>query len=169
MPAVYLGKVNLHWCSECNLPLVEKGNCSICGVEGERVKITPPGDVRPAFNTDIELIKDTIDKQWGEGYSEYVIPDGKIVLLNSSPDVDRMDEVIIDGKVRGILRYSMDRKLDSREPFVFLIRPWDNLPAPEKRFVVMDKGAVKPILNGASALVPGILDGDEDTCSAVQS
>ncbi|MFO8109323.1 MAG: phosphoadenosine phosphosulfate reductase family protein [Thermoplasmata archaeon] len=162
MPALYLGKVNLHWCGECELPLVEKGDCNICGTKGEPVKITPPGDVRPAFKKDIELIRDTVDRQWGEGYSEHVIPPGKIAVLNSSPDIDRMDEVVIDGKVIGILRYSVERKLEKKEPFVFLIRPWEDLPSPDKGYVVMDKGAVKPILKGASALAPGILKGDEN-------
>ncbi len=128
---------------------------------GQPVKITPPGDVRPAFDSDIQLIRKTIDRQWGEGYSKYVIPDDKVVLLNNSPDVDRMDEVIVDGKVRGILRYCVDRKIDNKEPFVFLIRPWETLPTPKKGYVVMDKGAVKPISNGASALAVGILEADE--------
>ncbi len=162
MPAVYLGKINIHWCSECDIPLVEKGECGICSNQGVSVKVTPPGDVRPAFDKDIELIRKTIDKQWGDGYSEHVLPEDKIVLLNNSPNIDRMDEVIYDGKVRGILRYSLDRKLEGKDPYVFILRPWKGLPEPKKRYVYMDKGAVKPILNGASALAPGILDADED-------
>lgn len=162
MPAVYLGKVNLHWCDTCDLPLVEKGTCGACGSKGRPVKITPPGDVRPAFQKDLELIRDTIDRQWGEGYGEQVIPDNKVILLNSSPDMDRMDEVVVDGKVRGILRYSLERKLAGREPYVFLIRPWSELSPPERGFVVMDQGAVKPILGGASALAVGILQAHED-------
>ena len=36
-----------------------------------------------------------------------VIPDDRVVLLNKAPDIDRMDEVILDGEVTGTLRYSL--------------------------------------------------------------
>lgn len=162
MSIVRLGKLHLHWCEKCNIPLVEKGECSTCGNNGKKVKITPPGDVRPAFEEDISLIRTTIDKQWGEGYSEKIFSDDKIVILNKSPALDRMDEVIVDGTVIGNLRYNLKKKAECKEPYEFIIRPWENMPVPEEGFVVIDEGAVGPISNGGSVLVPGIIEIDED-------
>ncbi len=161
MPAVYLGKVHLHWCFNCNIPLVEKSNCGICSEEGEPVKITPPGDVRPAFEHDLDLIRNTIDRQWGEGYWKNIIPENKLVLLNSCPAEDRMDEVIVDGKVRGIIRYVVEDRIKNKEPYSFILRPHGEMPRPTKGYAVVDKGAVDPIKNGASALAPGIIDADQ--------
>ncbi len=160
MSIVRLGKLHLHWCEDCNLPLVEKGKCSKCGSEGSKVNITPPGDVRPAFDRDISLIRETIDRQWGDGYSEGLFSEDKIILLNKSPSLDRMDEVIIDGRVIGNLRYNLRKKAKGRPPYEFIIRPWRSMPEPKKGFVVIDQGAVKPIADGGSVLVPGIVDID---------
>ncbi|MGM0510178.1 MAG: phosphoadenosine phosphosulfate reductase family protein [Thermoplasmatota archaeon] len=162
MSIVRLGKLHLHWCDDCNLPLVEKGGCSRCGSEGRKVNITPPGDVRPAFGSDISLIRDTIDRQWGDGYSEKLFSDDKIILLNKSPALDRMDEVIIDGRVIGNLRYNLRKKAKGKSPYEFILRPWKSMPEPKKGFVVIDQGAVKPISKGGSVLVPGIIDIDEE-------
>ncbi len=162
MSIVRLGKIHLHWCENCNLPLVEKGTCGICSSEGVKVKITPPGDVRPAFDLDKELIKKTINRQWGQIYFQRVFGEKEIILLNNSPHIDRMDEVIIDGNVIGNLRYNIYKRAEGKEPYEFIIRPWKELPKPKKGFVVVDDGAVKPILNGASILAPGIIDVDEN-------
>ncbi len=126
------------------------------------MEITPPGDVRPAFEKDLELIRKTIDGQWGDGYSKDVIPEGKIILLNNIPYIDRMDEVIMDGRVIGAIRYNPEKKLKNESPFEFILRPWERLPRPEKGYAVVDDGAVEPIMNGGSVLTPGILEADED-------
>ncbi len=162
MPAVHLGKLDLHWCHRCNVPVLGKGECGICSGSTEGVKVTPPGDVRPAFDFDLRLLRDTVDGQWGHGYSQHVIPENKIVLLNSCPGLDRMDEVIVDGEVIGTLQYDMGRRIRGERPYKFIIRPWKGLPMPERGFVVMDRGAVEPIMKGASALAVGILEGDND-------
>lgn len=162
MPAVHLGRIELYWCKECNIPLLGKGECGLCGDPSKQVKITPPGDVRPAFDYDIKLIRKTIDRQWGDGYSDHIIPDDKIVLLNSCPSLDKMDEVILDGRVVGTLRYDIRKRVKGEEPYLFLLRPFKGLPTPERGSVLMDKGAVKPISEGASALAVGIMDGDRD-------
>ncbi|MFO7792501.1 MAG: phosphoadenosine phosphosulfate reductase family protein [Candidatus Saliniplasma sp.] len=162
MSLVRLGKLHLHWCNNCNTPLVEEGNCGICSSEGVQVKITPPGDVRPAFESDKELIKNTINRQWGDSYFKRVLGEKEVILLNSSPHLDRMDEVIVDGRVIGNLRYNLYKKAKGKEPYEFLIRPWEGLYEPEKGYIIVDDGAVEPILNGASILAPGIIDVDDD-------
>ncbi|MFW6083193.1 MAG: phosphoadenosine phosphosulfate reductase family protein [Thermoplasmatota archaeon] len=160
MSIVRLGEVHLDWCDECNLPIVEEGRCGVCGKESRDVDITPPGDVRPAFEKDIESIREIIDRQWGDDYSYEIIPADKIVILNGIPYIDKMDEVIVDGQVVGTFRYNVKKKAERKHPYEFIIRPWNGLKKPEKGCVVIDDGAVKPISDGASVLAPGIVDGD---------
>jgi phosphoadenosine phosphosulfate reductase len=100
------GKINLRWCEHCNLPLIGK-KCSICGNEGSRVELTPPGDVRPAFDFDVKMIRDIVDSQFGEGCGLALLPEDKVFLLNRAPSEDRMDEIIVDGRVVGALRYDI--------------------------------------------------------------
>ncbi len=160
MSIVRLGKIHLHWCDNCNVPIVEEGECGLCGEQARKVEITPPGDVRPAFDEDIQLIRQTIERQWGDRYSYEVFSEEKPVILNSIPYRDRMDEVIVDGEVIGALRYDPERKLEDKYPYEFILRPWKSLKKPDKGFVVVDPGAVEPILSGGSVLAPGIIDAD---------
>jgi len=144
---IYLGKIELRWCHKCNLPVLGK-TCGICGGETEEVKLTPPGDVRPAFPFDIELCRKVIEEQFGDA----VLPE--VVLLNDVPSIDKMDEVIFNGKVAGALQYDVEEK-----KFRFIPRVWfAAMIKPAKGFVVADKGAVSPILNGSSLLAPGVID-----------
>lgn len=144
---IYLGKIELRWCQNCNLPVLGK-TCGICNSDTEEVKLTPPGDIRPAFPFDIELCRETIEKQFGNA----ILPD--IVILNDVPSIDRMDEVIFNGKVAGALQYDMEEK-----KFGFIPRVWfASVIKPSRGFVVADEGAVLPILNGSNLLAPGVID-----------
>ncbi|KAA0001984.1 MAG: phosphoadenosine phosphosulfate reductase, partial [Thermoplasmata archaeon] len=53
---IRLGKLVLHHCDFCNLPLLKE--VCICGNAARKVAVTPPGDVRPAFARDRELMKE---------------------------------------------------------------------------------------------------------------
>ena len=107
MAAVRLGKNHLRWCSACNLPILEDTVCSVCGLGTREVDVTPPGDVRPAFPHDINLIKRITDEQFGPGAGDALLPDGQTILLNKAPSLDRMDEIIINGCVVSSIRYDM--------------------------------------------------------------
>jgi phosphoadenosine phosphosulfate reductase len=106
---VRLGKIHLRWCDDCNVPVLEQQRCSTCSSRTREVKITPPGDARPAFDFDIRNARAVIDSQFGPGTGILAIPEGRIVLLNKAPDIDRMDEVIVDGEVVGALRFDIVR------------------------------------------------------------
>src|SRR5665648_707538 len=104
-----------------------------------------------------------------------LIPEGVLVLLNKAPYDDRMDEIIVGGKVLGSIRYEVER-----QDFVLLPRiegadiisaqvssPVASLVASpvdsqshadhvKKSHVVIDESAVPFILKGASLLAPGI-------------
>ncbi|MDD4440084.1 MAG: phosphoadenosine phosphosulfate reductase, partial [Tissierellia bacterium] len=90
---VYLGKMLLHWCEACNVPVLGK-RCG-CGKSTKKVVVTPPGDIRPAFDYDIKRINSVSEKQ----FNAPLIPDGHLVVLNKAPYEDRMDEIIVDGEV----------------------------------------------------------------------
>ncbi len=147
----YLGELLLHWCPSCNLPVL--GKACACGSVTKKIDITPPGDVRPAFPYDINLINRTTEEQFGIK----LIPEGRIVVLNKAPYEDRMDEVIFDGAVMGSLRF----ELESME-WVFIPRlEGARRLSGGKKWLIVDKGAVDYIIKGASVLAPGVNDAQE--------
>lgn len=160
MGAVILGKMHLRWCDTCNIPILEQSACGTCGSKTREVMVTPPGDARPAFDHDIAKLRALIDSQYGGGTGVIAIPEGHIVLLNKAPDLDRMDEVIVNGEVVGTSRF------DLRGGEKFLLRPSSaDLIAQTvaKNWIKMDAKAVEAIrTKKASALAVGVLDCDPD-------
>jgi phosphoadenosine phosphosulfate reductase len=159
MGVVRLGKMALRWCNSCNVPVLESKECGSCHEETYEVRLTPPGDIRPAFESDLKLIREVIDSAFGLGCGKKIIPEDKIVILNKAPSLDRMDEFIVDGKVQGALRY------DLGEGYKVILR----LHAAQllenevsKNWIVVDPGAIGPISKGANALSVGILEVDSE-------
>ncbi|MCE5298416.1 MAG: phosphoadenosine phosphosulfate reductase family protein [Methanoregulaceae archaeon] len=144
----FLGKMLLHWCDTCHVPVLSD-SCA-CGAGARKVPVTPPGDIRPAFPADVSLINSIYTAHFGAP----LIPPGHIALLNKVPDNDRMEEIMMGGAVVGAIRYIPGEKR------------WEPLPRPEAalylhpslRFVVVDPGAVASIRDeGASVLAPGLV------------
>lgn len=159
---LYLGKLLLYWCRSCNVPVLGE-ECS-CGSKTEKLEITPPGDIRPAFEYDINLINSIAEKQ----FNNPLISSGKTVLLNKIPSEDRMEEIIIDGEVIGNIRYEIEElrwklllKLTGARR---IFQHNQTNKSGMKSWVVIDDSAVKPIANSANALAPGIIDADSDIC-----
>ncbi|MCF2139029.1 MAG: phosphoadenosine phosphosulfate reductase family protein [Candidatus Lokiarchaeota archaeon] len=100
----YLGKVCLFWCDNCDLPLFDNYPCNRCHSSPRQVKISPPGDVRPAFFHDYQLLQKVINRDYGL-IGEVLFPSNKVMLLNRIGGVDRTDEVIISGQVVGQFYY----------------------------------------------------------------
>ncbi len=144
----FLGKMLLHWCDSCHVPVLS-GTCA-CGATTRKVPVTPPGDIRPAFPSDITLINRIFAGHFGAP----LIPDGHTALVNKVPDKDRMEEIIMGGAVVGAIRYIPGEK--RWEP---LPRPGASLYLhPTLRFVIVDPGAVASIRDeGASVLAPGLV------------
>lgn len=132
-----------------------------CGKSTKKVEVTPPGDIRPAFDYDIKRINSVSEKQ----FNAPLIPEGHLAVLNKAPYEDRMDEIIVDGEVIASLRF----EIESCE--------WVLLPRLEgarrlfqgrdrkilKKWVIIEQGVVPFILEkGASVLAPGILDADPE-------
>jgi len=147
----YLGRIMLHWCDQCHVPVLAE-RC-YCGTATRAVPVTPPGDARPAFKEDINLINTIYEDHFGSP----LVPRGHIALLNKVPDRDRMEEVVVGGGISGSVRYIPGE------------RRWEPIPRPEacalltpkKHFVTVDDGAIAPIRDmGASVLAPGLTDID---------
>jgi len=157
--APYFGKIKLLWCISCNVPILGD-KCDRCNGPLVRIPITPPGDVRPAFKCDIKLIKKVVDSQFGNNLGNHVIPENKIILLNKASYIDRMDEIIFDGKIMGYLRFSpinMKWELVPKLPIARLL--WEFHC---KKWVKVDNTAAQAIVDGKNLLAPGILDCDEE-------
>jgi len=157
---IRLGKIHLRWCDSCNVPIIEQSSCCICRSRTREVKITPPGDARPAFAKDLERIRSLVDRQFGEGTGLRLVPPGRIVLLNKAPDIDRMDEVIVNGEVVGAVRFSLAR--GER----FLLRPEGAAAIAgiaSKSWVRIDDGAAEAVRSKkASTLAIGVVDCTKD-------
>jgi len=117
------------------------------------VEMTPPGDARPAFPYDLELVRGILDQQFGEGAGTALLPEGTVYLMNKVPALDRMDEVIADGEVVATLRYDLGlgwRVLPRMSAAARMV------PKASKNIVWADAGAVEPILGSQSLMVPGV-------------
>ena len=97
----------LYWCPRCNVPLLEK-KCGICKGDAITVRVTPPGDVRPAFTGDLKRLRKALSDYFvDDSCIEKFLPRRKIVLLNKIQYPDAADEVIVDGQVLGHLFYDL--------------------------------------------------------------
>jgi len=162
MTKIYLGKMVLHWCPECNLPVLES-TCA-CGSAARKVKVTPPGDIRPAFPHDIDLINTTAMAQFGAP----LISDGTITIMNKVPSDDRMEEVIADGVALANIRYDVESGqwvlLPRMEGAARIFTQMDG----RSNWVIIDESAVPFIEKGASTLAPGVIDADPDIVPGVE-
>ena len=142
------------------MPLLDETLCHVCGSLAEKVHISPPGDVRPGFKNELDLTRKIIDKQYGEGIGKQLIPDDKITLLNKVSYYDHMDEIIVDGKVLGNIRFNPTlRDWEFAPKLIGARRLWK---AGCSKWVKVDSGAVEPIIKGANILGPGVLDCSSD-------
>jgi len=138
----FLGKIHLRWCKHCNLPVLDE-KCNICKGDTEQVKITPPGDVRPAFPKDIEMINNILREQFD--IKEDIFKN-KIVLLNKSPGVDFTREIILDGTVFAIWKYDVEKA------------NWSIIPTVEGARKIVNAGGFKKIVGIREDIVPYILE-----------
>ena len=160
MKIPYLGKVSLFWCPSCQVPLLDKFPCNICGQKGLEVKISPPGDIRPAFSGDYKILRDTLDQQFGSGLGEAMVPSAKIVLLNRIGGLDRTDEVIMDGRIIGILRYDIIQAKFLFQPKLigarYIYKYQQQLGITTLKQIWLNSDALPFIMKGKSVLAPGV-------------
>ncbi|MBU7004814.1 MAG: phosphoadenosine phosphosulfate reductase family protein, partial [Theionarchaea archaeon] len=155
---VYLGRIQVNWCDQCNLPMLEEATCS-CGSRTRRVGLTPPGDAYPAVGESLRVLRETLDGAYGTGAGLELLPEDKVILLNNIPSVDRAIEVIVDGLVVGRSFYEPG---DHRWAFKPTMEGGKRLSSLTKRKkITVDDGAAAAILRGGSLLAPGIIQADK--------
>lgn len=163
MPAPYFGKIKLYWCKKHNIPVVSKKQSCCKGDEIYRVDISPPGDIRPAFKGDYEVLNSTFI-----GLSK--ILDGFLsvpVLLNHVSALDRMEEIIIDGSKIGVLNFKVkDWKYEffpsvdgAKILFSYVVGKIRRFDKALKTFkhVIVDEGAENNIMKGHNVMAPGVI------------
>ncbi|AEH25353.1 phosphoadenosine phosphosulfate reductase domain-containing protein [Pyrococcus yayanosii] len=157
---VFLGRSYVYWCERCNVPLIQE-RCDVHGEEGVfRIEVTPPGDLRFAFERDLALIRRVFLEHYGVDVGELF--EGKIVLLNKIPGEDDAYEIIFDGFIFGIikfdpkeLRWKPGLKLEGAKLL------WERFGKEMRKWVIIDEGAIEPVRNGANVLPIGILEAEE--------
>ncbi|WP_010476913.1 phosphoadenosine phosphosulfate reductase domain-containing protein [Thermococcus zilligii] len=156
---VFLGKAYVNWCGECNVPLIGD-SCAVHGKEALfRLDITPPGDLRFAFEKDIEFIRSVFREHYGVDPGELF--DGKVVLLNKTPGEDDVYEIILDGYVFGWVRFDpLGLKWKPGLKVEGAIALWKRFGKSMKKWVIIDRGAVEPILNGSNLLAVGVIEAE---------
>lgn len=163
MPIVRHGRMDLHWCMDCDVPIMSRDPCPGCGKKTQAVKYTPPGDIRPAFPHDIEEIISLAERQWGPGAGKALSIGSGPVLLNPCPAPDRLEEVISKGVVIGSIQFSPFKRLSSliirKEAGQRLL---NNGFHPSRGYVICDPSAVPFILDGKNLLSPGIIECSND-------
>jgi len=102
-------RVKLYWCDNCNTPLRQKF-CSRCGSKGRKLTVTEPGDIRPAFSGDLQIIRESILTEFGTDVllKRLNISVGS-TFVNKVPHYDDMKSVIVSGVVVG--RFFFDPKI----------------------------------------------------------
>ncbi len=147
MKAPYLGKSTINWCDKCNLPLLE--SCDLCGSQGRKIQLTPPGDLRVAWEGDVERIL-KLAKEFG------LTKIDSQIYLNRISGLDRNDEIYIDGHCVGILSFDpadLKFKLLPRPEMARYIKV-------KKKCVQLFEDAEPFILQGKTVLAPGVKDAD---------
>jgi len=105
--------MELLWCDDLNVPLLDRevgarkcGSISIA-------RITRPGDVRPAFPADIEITRKAVINEFNdEDLAKNLIPNNEVVLLNKIPGyADQADEVIVRGRIVGHRFYDIKKRM----------------------------------------------------------
>ncbi len=164
---VRLGRLKLRWCHSCNLPILDEDKCGACGAPTTKVKLTPPGDIRPARRVDIQRVHRLADEQFGPGAGRALVPDEEsVVVLNKAPADDRMDEVIMDGAVIATMRYD---PLSGWHLLPRLVGANRMAKVATSGVVQISEDAVPFIEGGASILAPGVVAASLDIGSGDQA
>lgn len=153
MKMPYLGRINLNWCEKCNVPVMGK-RCGTCFSDTRPVSVSPPGDVRPAFQKDIDLINETVTGQYGTR----LIPEDKIIILNKGSGFDRFDEVVMDGQVIGVLKFDIESVVYQFMPSVHGARMIYRHS--RKKTITLKDGVEELVIKNKSVLLPGVEDFD---------
>ncbi len=164
--APYLGRLKLYWCTNDNLPVLDQSICPKCNNPTIKFNVTPPGDIRPAFEQDLARIRTVIDSTFGEGLGDLLLPKDNIYILNRTPGIDLSEEIIANGHIYGRFIYNVIKErfeFHPRKIGAQLLVHYANLHTIFlKHTINMYEDSVPFILEGKSILAPGIMDFDSE-------
>lgn len=95
--------VKIYWDPWRNIPIIRPTQEEIDLLY--HLRLSAPGDARPAFPGDIEKLKKAIVYEFGSDELYRRLIEGRLVLLNKVPHWDLMYEVVVSGNVLGQLYY----------------------------------------------------------------
>ncbi len=98
---------DVYWCWGEGVPVLDRG---LCRGRATRLRMTQPGDVRPAFERDYVVTREAIEYSLGRSAVERLLPPGALMLLNRVQAIDAADEVIVGGLTVGVRMFDLLRK-----------------------------------------------------------
>ncbi len=100
-------KIKRYWCPNCNVP-TETSLCSKCGGKSIKVNFSEPADIRPAFNGDLDHIKEALTYEFGTSnlFTKLYL-ENELVFINKTVHYDEMKEIIVNGAVVGRLYFDV--------------------------------------------------------------
>ncbi|MCX6650360.1 MAG: phosphoadenosine phosphosulfate reductase family protein [Methanomassiliicoccales archaeon] len=96
------GKVIFGWCDTCGT-LVLGDKCGKCGGPGRDFEVSAPGDIRPCFGKGVDTVANLFLKHFGTAG----VLRTRNLFLNKVAGEDRTDEIVLDGRVIGVLRFEL--------------------------------------------------------------
>ncbi len=121
------------------------------------MEITPPGDVRIAFDFDYTFINSISRKD----FECEILEEDNVALINKVPSEDFMIEVIQNGAILGSIKYDVEKSkyifMPSIEGATLLLKK-----GCKRKIVEVDENAKDSIMKGGSVLAPGIVELDKN-------
>jgi len=106
----------------------------------------------------LKRAKKTIDRQFGDGIGQALLPSTKTIVMNKVSSLDAMYEIIVDGHVVGRLRFDIPQ---CDYTFVLSLEGGRRIGALRaQKWVSCQDGVLEYLKKGANLLVPGIIDCD---------
>ena len=99
------GKASFRWCDRCGTLLLGT-ICDTCSSSGREFEVSLPGDIRPAMGKAAEGVASLLRKHFGSSAPT----DSKLFFLNKVAGEDRSDEIVVDGKTIGTMRFDVKTK-----------------------------------------------------------
>ncbi|MEE9353025.1 MAG: PUA domain-containing protein, partial [Candidatus Thorarchaeota archaeon] len=95
-----------------------------------------------------------INRQFGEGIGERVLPPDKTIVMNKVPSLDAMYEVVVDGYIVGRLRFDIP---EHNYTFLLTLEGGRRIGALTRvKWVSLHDGVLKFLKDGANLMVPGV-------------
>ncbi len=95
----------IYWSFELGIPVFHYNEKSYGRLY--RLKLVPPGDVRPAFKNDHKILYNAVKHDYGKAFADRLFSSKPFILLNKVQGIDAADEVIISGYSIGIREYDI--------------------------------------------------------------